>query len=211
MQIFRTRPERSWSSYTDGSWPIYENSIQHQGKTKQKKQVLNNHLSISLSLITALLQVYGVALYVSKRDVLADPAMAPFASKSSEELRQSKDFFAVLRHMASSGHANGGRFDRTLFIKTNMQLTVETMQNSLKADWKLLTDEAKSTLIGSSMKSRPANEAMMEVIKSPDNPSRCSCAQTAPEEYNADLSCCARGTELVFTWRKDGQLEVSTY
>jgi hypothetical protein len=154
------------------------------------------------------LQVYGVALYVSKRDVLADPALAPFASLSSEELRESEDFYSVLRHMASPGDSNGGLFDRTLFIKTNMQLGLDTMQNSLQSDWKLLTQEAKDTLIGSSMKPRPVSDAMLSVIQSPDNPSKCSCAQTAPEEYNADPSCCARGTELVFTWRKDGDLEV---
>jgi hypothetical protein len=135
--------------------------------------------------------------------------MAPFASLSTEELRESGDFFAVLRHMISSGHTEGGGlFDRTIFIKTNMQLALETMQNSLQADWKLLTPEAKDTLIGSSMRARPASEAMLAVIESPDNPSKCSCAQSAPEEYNANPTCCARGTELVFTWRKDGQLEV---
>lgn len=150
-----------------------------------------------------------MAFYVSKRDVLADPAMAPFASLESEELRDSAEFYAVLRHMLSSGHPEGGLFDRTLFIKTNMQLALETMQKSLEADWKLLTPEAKATLIGSSTKSRPASDSMLSFISSPDNPSRCSCAQTAPEEYNADPTCCARGTELVFTWRKDGQLEVT--
>lgn len=154
------------------------------------------------------LKVYGVALYVSKRDVLTDPAMAPFASLSSEELRESEDFYSVLRHMASPGDANGGLFDRTLFIKTNMQLGLDTMQNSLQSDWKLLTPEAKDTLIGSSMKPRPVSDAMLSIIQSRDNPSKCSCAQTAPEEYSADPSCCARGTELVFTWRKDGDLEV---
>mmetsp|Transcript_21565 Transcript_21565/g.44347 ORF Transcript_21565/g.44347 Transcript_21565/m.44347 type:complete len:359 (+) Transcript_21565:2-1078(+) len=58
------------------------------------------------------------------------------------------------------------------------------------------------------MKPRPADPIFLEIAKSPDNPNRCTCAQIAPEEYNADPSCCARGTELVFTWRKNGNLEV---
>jgi hypothetical protein len=101
-----------------------------------------------------------------------------------------------------------GSFDRTLFLKTNMQLASETMRSSLDADWRMLTSEAKDLLIGSSMKERPAGPEMLKVIESPDNPNRCSCSQIAPEEYNADPSCCARGTELVFTWRKNGDLEV---
>lgn len=143
---------------------------------------------------------------MSKRDVLADPAMAAFAGLTSDELRESDDFYALLRHMVARPDSTG--FDRTLFIKTNMQLGLDTMQNSLQADWKLLTPEAKDTLIGSSMKSRPASEAMLSVIESRENPSKCSCAQTAGEAYGADPSCCARGTELVFTWTKDAHLEV---
>lgn len=137
--------------------------------------------------------------------------MTSFASLSSEELRESEGFYSVLRHMASSADSNGGLFDRTLFIKTNMQLGLDTMQNSLQSDWKLLTPEAKDTLIGSSMKPRPVSDAMLSVVQSSDNPSKCSCAQTAPKEYSADPSCCARGTELVFTWRKDGGLEVGYF
>ncbi|CAJ1955295.1 unnamed protein product [Cylindrotheca closterium] len=152
------------------------------------------------------IKVYGVALYVSKRDVLADPAMVPFAGLTSEELRESDDFYSTLRHMISQPDSNG--FDRTLFIKTNMQLGLDTMQNSLQADWKLLTSEAKDTLIGCSMKPRPASDRMLSIIESADNPSKCSCAQNAPESYAADPSCCARGTELVFTWVKDGHLEI---
>ena len=89
-----------------------------------------------------------------------------------------------------------------------MQLATDTMRSSLDADWKMLTQEAKDLLIGASMKERPASDAMMEAIQSPDNPSKCSCAQIAPEEYGSDPACCARGTELVFTWRKTGSLEV---
>lgn len=143
---------------------------------------------------------------MSKRDVLADPAMVPFAGLTTEELRESEEFYSVLRHQVSQPDSNG--FDRTLFIKTNMQLGLDTMQNSLQADWKLLTPEAKETLIGSSMKPRPASDRMLSIIESADNPSKCSCAQSAAESYSADPSCCARGTELVFTWTKDAHLEV---
>jgi hypothetical protein len=148
---------------------------------------------------------------VSKRDVLADPSLQRFASLSTEELRNSPDFYKTLRQMNGCGtpSASAGRFDRTLFLKTNMQLSTETMRASLDADWKMLTPEAKEILIGSSMTARPANEETLHIIESSENPSRCSCAQIAPEKYHADPLCCARGTELAFTWRKDGSLEVS--
>ena len=102
----------------------------------------------------------------------------------------------------------GGLFDRTLMLKLNMQLSTDTMRSSLQADWKMLTEERKNILINSSLKSRPADENMLRKIESEENPSRCSCGQVAPEEYNADPSCCARGTELMFTWRKNGDVEV---
>ena len=139
---------------------------------------------------------------------MADPILEQFSSYTSEELRESSEFFEILRKM--DGFANGpaGKFDRTLFLKTNMQLSLDTMRGSLDADWKLLTQEAKDLLIGSSMNARPAGEETLKIIESSDNPNRCSCAQIAPEEYNADPLCCARGTELVFTWRKNGNLEV---
>lgn len=101
-----------------------------------------------------------------------------------------------------------GLVDRTLLLKLNMQLSTETMRSSLQADWKLLTEERKELLINSSMQPRPAQERMLQTILKPGNSGRCSCGQVAPEEYNADPSCCARGTELVFTWRKNGNLEV---
>lgn len=109
----------------------------------------------------------------------------------------------------TSTNEPAGSFDRTIFLKINMQLSTATMRSSLDADWKMLTPESKSLLINSSMKPRPADPIFLEIAKSPDNPNRCTCAQIAPEEYNADPSCCARGTELVFTWRKNGDLEVS--
>lgn len=105
--------------------------------------------------------------------------------------------------------SEGGFFDRTLFLKTNMQLSTETMRSSLDSDWKMLTDEAKKLLIDTSMEPRPAEQQMVDEIQRADNPSRCSCAQVAPEELRAEPSCCARGIELVFTWRKNGDFEVS--
>jgi len=150
-------------------------------------------------------KVYGVAFYVSKRDSLSSPAMQPYASLSAEELRQRPDFYELLRTMDSSVS-----IDRTLLLKTNMQLSAETMRSSLQADWSYLTSEAKSTLIDSSMTARPADDAMLKIIRSPDNPSRCSCSQVAPEEYQGNPDCCARGTELAFTWLKSGNLEVRT-
>jgi hypothetical protein len=134
--------------------------------------------------------------------------MEKYASLSSEELRDDPEFFEVLRHMVPSSESNAGTFDRTLFLKTNMQLGTDTMRNSLDSDWKLLTQEAKDLLIGASMQSKPASPATIAIIQSADNPSKCSCGSIAPEEYGADPSCCARGTELVFTWRKNGDVEV---
>ena len=64
-------------------------------------------------------------------------------------------------------------------------------------------------MIGSSLKKRDADEEMLDIIKDSENTSNCSCSQIAPEEYEADTTCCARGTEMVFTWKKDGTLEVS--
>lgn len=156
------------------------------------------------------IKVYGVGLYVSKRDILADPSFEPYATLSSQALRERGDLFRVLRTMKGFTSTNepAGQFDRTIFLKINMQLTTATMRSSLDADWKMLTPESKELLIGSSMKPRPADPIFLEIAKSPDNPNRCTCAQIAPPEYNADPSCCARGTELVFTWRKNGDLEV---
>lgn len=102
-----------------------------------------------------------------------------------------------------------GNFDRTLFIKLNMQLGTETVRQSLSAEWKLLSDKHKKLLADSSASERQAEETMLKKIQSEENSSNCSCGQFAPEEYNADPSCCARGTEMVFTWRKTGELEVS--
>jgi len=155
------------------------------------------------------IKVYGIAYYVSKRDVLADPFFEPYARMSDEDLRTKPEFYHHLRTMNyQNPDTTKGNFERTLMLKINMQLSAETMRSSLQADWRMLTEEAKDTLIGSSLKPRPADEDMLKVIQSPDNPSRCSCSQIAPPEYQADPACCARGTELVFTWLKNGDLGV---
>ncbi len=154
-------------------------------------------------------KVYGVAFYVSKNDVLADPTFAKYATLSADELRARPDFYEHLQRM-SLQDGKAGRFDRTLLLKTNMQLSTETMRSSLGADWSMLTDEAKETLADSSLKPRPADEHMLRLIESQENPSRCSCSQVAPAEYDADPNCCARGTEVAFTWRKNGDFEVCT-
>jgi hypothetical protein len=154
-------------------------------------------------------KVYGIAYYVSKRDVLSsNHVFEPFAALSTAELRKRPDFYEHLRHMQSPESPDRGSFERTLMIKTNMQLAAETIRNSLHADWKMLTEEAKHLLINSSIQPRPANQETLALIQSPNNPSRCSCSQVAPPEYQADADCCARGTELAFTWRKNGDLEV---
>ena len=152
-------------------------------------------------------QIYGIALYVSKRDALADPTFEAYAHKTADELRVLPEVYKHLRSMP--GHLpNRGMVDRTLLLKLNMALSTETMRSSLASDWKLLTQELKDLLINSSLKPRPAEPAMLETIMSEANPGRCSCGQVAPPEFKADITCCSRGTELVFTWRKNGDLEV---
>ncbi len=158
------------------------------------------------------IKVYGAALYVAKRDVLADPKFGEYATLSAEELRNRGDFYDLFMNMPSPGedpsNSIGGLFDRTLFVKINMQLSLEAMRKSLEADWSLLTDEMKSLIINSSFKERVADDRMQQKILSKENSSNCSCGQVAPPEYSADPSCCARGTELVFTWRKNGDFEI---
>jgi len=150
-------------------------------------------------------KVYGVALYVSKRDVLADHTFKKFATLTTSQLQESREFY---EYLMSTPTSDSGRVDRTLLVKINMQLGTDTMRSSMEADWKMLTQEDKDALISSSFKARDASTNMLKTIKNEDNPSRCSCGQIAPEEYEADPTCCARGTEMVFTWRKNGDLEV---
>lgn len=148
----------------------------------------------------AFIKVYGIALYVSKRDVLADPFFEPYAHMSAEELRQHPEFYEHLRL-----HPNN--FDRSILIQTNMQLSAETIRGSLKAEWTMLTEEAKELIMNSSLEPQPMNDRILEIIQDPSNPSKCSCVAVAPPELGADPTCCARGTELVFTWLKSGDVE----
>ncbi|KAL7573638.1 hypothetical protein ACA910_008768 [Epithemia clementina (nom. ined.)] len=144
------------------------------------------------------IKVYGIAYYVSKRDVLADPFFEKYADMSADELRQYPEFFDHLR-------LHPHNFERSLYIKTNMQLSAEAIRGSLQADWSMLTDEAKDLILESSMRPLPMNERTLQIIQDTNtNPSKCSCESIAPEQYNANPSCCARGTELVFTWLKNG-------
>ena len=147
------------------------------------------------------IKVYGIAYYVSKRDVLADPFFEQYADLSADELRQHPEFFEHLR-------LHPQNFERSLYIKTNMQLSAEAIRGSLQADWSMLTEEAKDLILESSMRPQPVDGRTLEIIQDASNPSKCSCESIAPEEYHADTSCCARGTELVFTWLKNGDVVV---
>eukprot|EP00523_Entomoneis_sp_CCMP467_P002925 CAMPEP_0168747022 /NCGR_PEP_ID=MMETSP0724-20121128/15449_1 /TAXON_ID=265536 /ORGANISM="Amphiprora sp., Strain CCMP467" /LENGTH=953 /DNA_ID=CAMNT_0008794813 /DNA_START=408 /DNA_END=3270 /DNA_ORIENTATION=+ len=146
------------------------------------------------------IKVYGIAYFVSKRDVLADPFFEAYAEMSAAELQNRVEFYEHLR-------LHPENFERTIFIQTNMQLSAETIRGSLKADWSMLTDEAKDTILESSMKPQPMDERTKALLNDPNNPGRCSCMAMAPPELDADPSCCARGTELVFTWLKNGDIE----
>lgn len=65
------------------------------------------------------IKVYGVGFYASKRDILADPSFQSFSNLSSERLRESSDFFQILRSMKGFTRSSddlAGNFDRTIFI-----------------------------------------------------------------------------------------------
>ena len=136
---------------------------------------------------------------------MADPVFSDFADKSVEDLRQSDAFYD---HLMGSEPLEGRGLDKTLFIILNMQLATETVIQSLTGDWQLLTEEHKTMLSDSAGMERQADERMLRTIQSEENSSNCSCGQSAPSEYEADPTCCARGTEMVFTWRKNGDFEV---
>jgi hypothetical protein len=157
------------------------------------------------------IKVYGISFYVAKRDVLADPEFKRYAHLSSEDLRKRTDFYNHLMQSPISNGSNGEApcvVDRTLILQLNMQLSTETLRSSLDADWSLLSPEHRQGLIDASFEDRPANEKMLKKITSDENPSNCSCGQVAPDDYNVDRTCCARGTELGFTWKKSGNFEV---
>jgi len=152
------------------------------------------------------LRIYGIALYVDSADVLADPKLQELAGLDAEGLRQNEEFYDHLMDMPTT--KEGGQVLKTVLVKLNMQLSTETMRSSLDADWKKLNQRLKDMVINCSLKERDANENMLKKIKSAENPSRCSCGQVAPPEYQADPSCCARGTTLSFTWHKNGDCEI---
>lgn len=173
------------------------------------RQVTGRHTLTGLGVYTRTMlkiKIYSVAFYVAKREILAGKAFDRFAFKTADDLRTDDEFFNRLMTMGSN--PDEGNFDRTLFIKLNMQLSTETVRQSLTGEWSLLTDELKDLLYASSAKVREADARMLETIKSSENSSNCSCGQTAPPEYAADPTCCARGTEMVFTWRKSGCMEL---
>jgi len=150
------------------------------------------------------IKVYGAALYVSKRDVLSDSSFAKYAHMTAEQLRKESQFYDRLMGTTTS-------VDRTLLIQLNMQMSTETIRSSLQATWRMLTDEMKDLLLNSSFQARQLTaDATSKIFNNPNNPSRCSCGQLAPSPGNivVDPSCCSRGTELVFTWRKNGNLEL---
>ena len=132
----------------------------------------------------------------------ANPTFEKYASLSAEELQSREDFY---RNLWNPGLG----VTRTILLKTNMQLSAETMRSSLQAEWELLTEEAKTKLVESSLSAMASDAELLEIIQNTaENPCRCSCAQSAPPELNANPECCARGTELAFTWLKNGDLEV---
>jgi len=120
---------------------------------------------------------------------------------TAKELTQNDTFYQYL-------YSDNRKIERTLFLKMNMQITVNSMRASLEADWKLLSPEHKAALIESSFKKRDADQNMLKTIQNPDNPSHCSCGQSAPEIFKADPSCCSRGTVMSFTWLKNGDMEL---
>ena len=74
-------------------------------------------------------------LDLPQRDVLADPKFARFASLTTEELQNRDDFYEHLMNMPIQGDpvdSPGGFFDRTLMVKTNMQLSTDAMRKSLE-------------------------------------------------------------------------------
>jgi hypothetical protein len=173
------------------------------------RKVSGRHTLTGLGVYTRTMlkiKIYSVAFYVSKRDILAGKAFYEFAFKTADELRSNDKFFNRLMTMGSN--PDEGNFDRTLFIKLNMQLSTETVRQSLTGEWSLLTDELKDVLYASSAKVREADVRMLETIQSSENSSNCSCGQIAPPEFAADPTCCARGTEMVFTWKKSGCMEL---
>jgi len=101
---------------------------------------------------------------------------------------------------------SAGSFDRTLFLNLNMQLSCVTMRASLDDDWQLLSPEHKAALNDMTLKPRLANDDMLnKILDKVSNPNRCSCGQIAPKGYDADTSCCARGSSNLLIFRAFSQ------
>ena len=91
-----------------------------------------------------------------------------------------------------------------------MQLSCGTMRASLDADWQLLSPEHKAALNDMTLKPRLANEDMLnKILDKVSNPNRCSCGQIAPKGYDADTSCCARGSSNLLLFRAFSQTAAS--
>jgi len=152
------------------------------------------------------LKIYGTALYVTlpqnaEKDAMIVSRLLPFFGLDYDQLKNNAAFYDLLM--------SAGSFDRTLLLNLNMQLSCATMRASLDADWQLLSPEHKAALNDMTLKPRLANEDMLnKILDEVSNPNRCSCGQIAPKEYEADTSCCARGSQLAYTWRTNGSLEV---
>jgi len=84
------------------------------------------------------------------------------------------------------------------------------MRASLDADWQLLSPEHKAALNDMTLKPRLANEDMLnKILDKVSNPNRCSCGQIAPKGYDADTSCCARGSSNLLLFRAFSQTAAS--
>ena len=158
------------------------------------------------------IKVYGVALYVNEDQVRSDTSMSKFAHMSATELASSSAFYNCLASMGcvdskSSSPLPSEGFDRSLLLQLNMQLDAETMRSSLQADWGYLTQTQKDKLTDSSFTPRPAGKATIAMLAS--GSTTCTCGQVVPAEFSrVNSKCCARGTALMFTWTREGSLEI---
>jgi len=207
---------------TELEYPIDLGSVLYSGTTAE--EVATPLLGLGQYTRTVFkVKVYGVALYGNAQQMRSDEGLVGrFGWVGAEEMQGEEGFYRCFYEMgcgppssSSEGDINvvsgGGEaaagFDRSLMLKLNMQLSTSTMRNSLSTDWKLLTPEHKLMLITSSFEPRPATSVMTERLRKGEG-SRCSCGQVPPPDVSADHGCCARGTELLFTWRQNGNFEV---
>ena len=149
------------------------------------------------------LKIYGTALYVTlpqnaEKDAMIVSRLLPFFGLDYDQLKNNAAFYDLLM--------SAGSFDRTLFLNLNMQLSCVTMRASLDDDWQLLSPEHKAALNDMTLKPRLANDDMLnKILDKVSNPNRCSCGQIAPKGYDADTSCCARGSSNLLIFRAFSQ------